>query len=419
MQNLEQHEFLRLHGPKFTLFMEIEVDLKDSEDLQDRLDLLDAFRVQPNLELYRHKPYPAANGRSSKLGSFHLLWLLDHSVIWHGRMREVECADGRSRPNSAWTFYLDVWNKLNELFGGDAGFKISATRNPFCLREDAEYVTHCIHRERTSLLDLKRAASRALRERDEIQRVREDLERVSADDAKKSRGSKGHKRAQWGRSGALTIDGKNVLPPLVDKDGIIQRNDSCFDVARFHGYALAEQIKAEGRVPQNAEIERSVFEVAWEYNQLIPQMTELRPSLAKGDELKGQPLPRREIEQTAKSVASYVLLTFFSEDARASGNERIGRRRYRINPSDYTPEQRVFGGEQRQKAIGARKHQAEAGRASGQARKVPRRKINRVKKMLREGTRPAEIKRRLDASPRTVDRYIAQAREELLREDKE
>lgn len=128
----------------------------------------------------------------------------------------------------------------------------------------------------------------------------------------------------------LSIDGNFVVPPVTGwKDGFIQRHDSCFDVATERARVLAKQIKEEGRVPKNSEleeIERSAFEVTWAYNQLIPRMVELEPSFAKGQgDEKAKPLPRKEVEQIAKSAVSYVMtifhmLTFYSEDAEQRGD---------------------------------------------------------------------------------------------------
>lgn len=417
-QNLAEHDFLRLHGPRFTLFMEIEMDLLDNEDLQERLHLLDRFGVQPNLELYRVKGYSPmdSNGtpRPSKLGSCHLLWLLEHPVIWNGEFRDVECADGKTRANSAWSFYKDVWAMLNETFGGDPAFKIHITRNPFRSPEGAEYVTHCIHREPTSLLALRTAARQALTEREETARALEELQNATADDAKKGRGgTKGRKRPALTRGTAMQIDGERVLAPLVDDHGIILRNESVFDAARFHGYALGREAEAQGAVLTVSEVERSVLAVARRYNAMIPAMVKKRPSLAARQPAKAEPLPDAEVQATARQVAQFVVFDFMKSDKDGSSG---GSTRRRFNVADYTTEQRAVGGKKRQRLLDASEHQSAAGRASGAARQVPRRTITKVKKLLRAGTSPAGIKRVIEGSPRTVDRYIAQARAELREE---
>lgn len=417
-QNLAEHDFLRLHGPRFTLFMEIEVDLLDNEDLQERLHLLDRFGVQPNLELYRVTGYSPKDSsgtpRPSKLGSCHLLWLLEHPVIWNGELRDVECADGKTRANSAWSFYKDVWAMLNETFGGDPAFKIHITRNPFRSPEGAEYVTHCIHREPTSLLALKTAARQALTEREETARALEELQNATADDAKKGRGgTKGRKRPALTRGTAMQIDGERVLAPLVDDHCIILRNESVFDAARFHGYALGREAEAQGAVLTVSEVERSVLAVARRYNAMIPAMVKKRPSLAAGNPVKAEPLTDTEVQATARQVAQFVVFTYMKQDG---GDATGSPTKRRSSGADYTPEQRSAGGRKRQRREDASDHQSAAGRASGAARQVPRRTITRIKKMLRAGTSPAGIKRVIEGSPRTVDRYIAQARQELREE---
>lgn len=417
-QNLSEHDFVRLHGPKFTLFMEIEVDLLDNEDLQERLHLLDRFNVQPNLELYRVKGYGPKDrdgkARPSKLGSCHLLWLLEHPVIWNGQLREVECADGKIRPNSAWSFYKDVWAMLNETFGGDPAFKIHITRNPFRDPEGAEYITHCIHRDPTSLLALKGAARQTLTEREETARALEELQNATADDAKKGRGGpKGRKRPALTRGAAMQIDGERFLAPLVDDHGIILRNESVFDAARFHGYALGREAEAQGAMLTVSEIERSVLAVARRYNAMFPAMVKKRPSLAAGNPVKAEPLTDTEVQATARQVAQFVVFTYMKQDG---GDATGSPTKRRSSVADYTPEQRSAGGRKRQRREDASDHQSAAGRASGAARQVPRRTITRIKKMLRAGTSPAGIKRVIEGSPRTVDRYIAQARQELREE---
>lgn len=417
-QNLAEHDFLRLHGPRFTLFMEIEVDLLDDEDLQERLHLLDHFGVQPNLELYRIKGYSPkdSNGmpRPSKLGSCHLLWLFEHPVIWNGQLHDVECADGKTRPNSAWSFYRDVWRMLNEVFGGDPAFKVHITRNPFRSPEGAEYITHCIHREPTSLLALKGAARQTLTEREETARALEELQNATADDAKKGKGgAKGRKRPALTRGAAMQIDGERVLAPLVDDHGIILRNESIFDAARFHGYSLGREAREQGTALTVSEVEQSVLTVARRYNSLIPAMIKKRPSLAAGQPAKADPLPDAEVQATARQVAQFVVFTYMKQDKDGSSG---GSTRHRFNVADYSPEQRSAGGKKRQRREDASEHQSAAGRASGAARQVPRRTITKVKKLLRAGTSPAGIKRVIEGSPRTVDRYIAQARAELREE---
>lgn len=419
-KNLSEHDFVRLHGPRFTLFMEIEVDLLDNEDLQERLHLLDRFGVQPNLELYRVRGYSPkgrdGTPRPSKLGSCHLLWLLEHPVIWNGQLREVACSDGMTRPNSAWSFYKDVWAMLNEVFGGDPGFTLHITRNPFRGPSGAEYVTHCIHREPTSLLALKTAARQALTEREETARALEELQNATADDAKKGRGGpKGRKRPALTRGAAMQIDGERVLPPLVNSHGIILRNESIFDVARYHGYSLGREAQEQGTALTVSEVEQSVLAVARRYNSLIPTMVKKRPSLAAGNPVKAEPLPDAEVQATARQVAQFVVFDFMKSGQDGSSGSG-GSTRRRFNVADYSPEQRAAGGKKRQRLLDASEHQSAAGRASGAARQVPRRTITKVKKLLRAGTSPAGIKRVIEGSPRTVDRYITQARAELREE---
>lgn len=143
-ENIAEFRKVRMAGPRYSAILAVESD--DPKSLKE----LERFIGAPNLVAIRNSTEEKENGKISRPGQWHAIWLLRNPVLHENPDRSE---------TKALTKYRAVQKTITHLTGGDPSFTRGVMRSPF--HDDQDYDWYWLHSQKYRLDDLAEACQRS------------------------------------------------------------------------------------------------------------------------------------------------------------------------------------------------------------------------------------------------------------------